>query len=139
MFVLRLKHVNKGKCPGKLKKVVSHFVVSVFLSSKILFVRHFAAEELRHVCCRVPWGQLEPVHVYVGLPPRGRLSQAAPDAVQTLPSAHVPYLVGSATGAGVDADFARSWKKRCGEVISYVFRQCLSSNNCHDGHLGTAD
>lgn len=58
MFVLRLKHVNKSKCPGKLKekKIVSHFVLPVFLSSKTFFVRHFAAEELRHVCCRAPWG-----------------------------------------------------------------------------------
>lgn len=57
IFILRLKHGNKGKWPGKFKKkkkVASVFALAVLPSSKILFVRHFAAEELRHVCCRIP-------------------------------------------------------------------------------------
>lgn len=100
--------MNKGKWPGKLKKVASGFALAVFPSSKIRFVRHFAAEELRHVCCRIPrapgspapllWGQLALVHVYVDFSLGGTLSQAAHHAAQTLPLASVPYT--GATGSG---------------------------------------
>lgn len=95
MFTVRLKSVNKGKQHEKLKKSNFFFCpVCISVPSNpfffFFFVRHFAAEELRHVCCRISHTPGSPtwlVPAYIDFPPGGSSSLAAPCAVQTLPTA----------------------------------------------------
>lgn len=140
MFTVRLKHVNKGKQCEKLKQSSFLFCpicISV-LFNPVLFVGHFSAEELRHVCCRMSCTPGSPtwlVRACISFPPGGRSSQAAPRAVQTLPSAAVPYTAGLAAGWMVV--FLVTGSYDVGR--SNVFQRCLSSSNYCDGHLGTAD
>lgn len=121
VFILRLKLMNKGKWPGRLKKVASRFALSVFLSSKTLFARHFAAEEQRHVCCRVPVHQAV-LYCCHG----GSLRWCMCMLIFLMEEDHprltfvlcrpFPWPVSltqwvSATGAGANGDFSSNWKK----------------------------
>lgn len=124
-----------------LKKISFLFCpVCFWFSVRSFFftVEHFAAEELRHVRCRIsrtPGSPTWPVPVYINFPPGGRSSQSAPRAVQTLPLASVPYTASS--GAGWMAIFLGTGSYVVGR--SNMFQHCLSSDNYCDGHLGTAD
>lgn len=138
MFTVRLKHVKKVNNMRNLKNVASCFVQSAFLSCPILvffFVRHFGAEEIRHICCRIchtPGSPMWPMPVYLNFPPGGRSPQAA---VQTLPLASVPYTASS--GAGWMVIFLVTGSYDVGRLS--MFQCCISSGNYCDGHLGMAD
>lgn len=122
MFTVRLKCVNKCEQCEKLKKSSVLFrpiCISVpynpffFL---FVFVRHFAAEELRHVCCRIsciPGSPTRLVPAYISFPPGGRCSQAVPPCCADPSPGQCTH---SKCRGWENGGFSGDWKLGCGEV-----------------------